>query len=470
MSLNFVQPKNILATLKRNEPDNISNIRQVYNQRYCNKKASRGDRSEMQHLLKMLDDNKYVVLYRNFDDEVTVRDIFWTHPDSMKLFNTFSTVLLLDSTYKPNKYQLPSFEMVGVTSTKKTFAVGFDLLECENEENFRWALEVKPAVGTKQIATEGGKVVKPGVIVDQIMDAWACIASSSIKELFANAVLQFQKICEKYPDLLKYIESTVLDKVKEKFVCAWIDKVRHLGNTTTNKVESTHWLCDSKGDLCKARDTINHMILNQHNEIQTSLGQSITILEHRFKNNILYSQLIGNVFRAGLNYIFYEAKQGETIGGNSAKCGCTITITYGLPCACAIAEKVRLGQPITMNEIIPHWKKLTFDDDGCVEEDSNISIISELEAIQERFSKAGDNTKLYIKEQLRRIGFLETVDMKPLSQPVKTKGAPKKVKSTPNDNRQHSLLHIVSTLTNAFPTHLLRNRKNLKRVQTRELA
>ncbi|XP_058754564.1 uncharacterized protein LOC131627723 [Vicia villosa] len=30
MSLNFVQPKNILATLKRKEPDNISNIRQVY--------------------------------------------------------------------------------------------------------------------------------------------------------------------------------------------------------------------------------------------------------------------------------------------------------------------------------------------------------------------------------------------------------------------------------------------------------
>ncbi|XP_058759135.1 uncharacterized protein LOC131632404 [Vicia villosa] len=31
LSLNFVQPKNILVTLKRKEPDNISNIRQVYN-------------------------------------------------------------------------------------------------------------------------------------------------------------------------------------------------------------------------------------------------------------------------------------------------------------------------------------------------------------------------------------------------------------------------------------------------------
>ncbi|XP_058750117.1 protein FAR1-RELATED SEQUENCE 5-like [Vicia villosa] len=125
MSLNFVQPKNILATLKRKEPVNISNIRQVYNQRYRNNKAIRGDRNEMQQLLKMLDDNKYISRYRNCDDEVTVRDIFWIHPDSIKLFNTFSTVLLIDSTYKTNKYRLPLFEMVGVTSTEKTFVVGF---------------------------------------------------------------------------------------------------------------------------------------------------------------------------------------------------------------------------------------------------------------------------------------------------------------------------------------------------------
>ncbi|XP_058776233.1 uncharacterized protein LOC131650548 [Vicia villosa] len=276
-------------------------------------------------------------------------------------------------------------------------------------------------------------MVKPGVIVYQIMDAWARIASSLTKELYADAELQFRKICEKYLDLLKYIESTILDKVKEKFFCAWTDK----------------------GDLCKALDTINHMISNQHNEIQTSFGRSITVLEHRFKKNILYSQLIENVSRAGLNYIFHEANRSETIGGDTAKCGCTITITYGLPCACDISKKVRLGEPITMNEITSHWKRLSFDDDGCVGEDSNISIISELEAIQERFSKADDNMKLYIKEKLRRIGFPETTDMKLPSQPVKTKGAPKKVKSTPNDNsttRSPSYCEHVDKLFPNSPT------------------
>lgn len=41
--------------------------------------------------------------------------------------------------------------------------------------------------------------------------------------------------------------------MKEKIVCAWTDQVRHIGNTTTNRVEFAHaklknWLGNSKGD------------------------------------------------------------------------------------------------------------------------------------------------------------------------------------------------------------------------------
>ncbi|XP_050896430.1 uncharacterized protein LOC127103201 [Lathyrus oleraceus] len=50
------------------------------------------------------------------------------------------------------------------------------------------------------------------------------------------------------------------------------------------------------------------------------------------------------------------------------------------------------------------------------------------------FLKADDNIKLHIKEQLRKISYPETTDMKPQSQPVKTKGAPKKMKPTSNEN------------------------------------
>ncbi|XP_050890922.1 uncharacterized protein LOC127096387 [Lathyrus oleraceus] len=46
MTLNLVQPKNILTTLKCKRPENISNMKQVYNIWYQNNKALRGYRSE----------------------------------------------------------------------------------------------------------------------------------------------------------------------------------------------------------------------------------------------------------------------------------------------------------------------------------------------------------------------------------------------------------------------------------------
>ncbi|XP_058746429.1 uncharacterized protein LOC131619338 [Vicia villosa] len=385
MYLNLVLPKNILATLKREEPDNVSNIRQVYNIWYHNNKAVRGDRNEMQQLLKLLDDNKYVSRYRTCDDEVTVREIFWTHPDLIKLFNTFPTMLFLDSTYKTNKYRLSLFEVVGVTSTEKTYDVGFAFLECEKEDNFRWALEVRRSL-----------------LKEQVEKSKAVVTDSD--PMLMDAVT-------KYPGLLKYVESTILDKVKEKFVCVWTDNVRHLGNTTTNRVESTHaslknWLANNTGDLCRDWDTVNLMIKNQYNEIQTTFGRSITLLEHRFRDNILYSQLIGNMSRSGLNYIFHEAKQDETVGSDSAKCGCIIIKTY-ISSVLVLLLKRRKVEYL-------YYFRIGSDKREVFEVD--------------------DNMKLHIKEQLRKIGYPETTDMKQPSQPIKTKGASKKLKPTPNDN------------------------------------
>lgn len=114
-------------------------------------------------------------------------------------------------------------------------------------------------------------MVKAGVIVEKIMDAWNIIVKFSIKELYVDSVIHVRKVCEKYPYLLKYVESIILDQVNEKIVCARTDQVKHLGNTTRNRVESAHatlknWLGNAKGGLYRDWDFVNQMIQNQHNE------------------------------------------------------------------------------------------------------------------------------------------------------------------------------------------------------------
>lgn len=94
------------------------------------------------------------------------------------------------------------------------------------------------------------------MIVERIMNAWKVIINPSTKDLYVNVVIHFRKVCEKYPELLKYVESTILDQVKEKIVCVWTDQVRHRRNTTKNQVHSTHvilkkWLRNSKRYLCR---------------------------------------------------------------------------------------------------------------------------------------------------------------------------------------------------------------------------
>lgn len=63
--------------------------------------------------------------------------------------------------------------------------------------------------------------------------------------------------------------------------------------------------------------------------------------------------------------------------------------------------------------------------------------------------------KLGIKEQLRKIVYPETTDLKPPSQQVKTKGALEKIKPTPNDNsttRPHSYFEHVDKVYPKSPT------------------
>ena len=67
----------------------------------------------MQHLLELLEHNKYVYWYRKVDGSDFIRDIFWSHLDSIKLHGTLHIVLLIDSTYKTNKYWLPQLEIAG---------------------------------------------------------------------------------------------------------------------------------------------------------------------------------------------------------------------------------------------------------------------------------------------------------------------------------------------------------------------
>ena len=95
MTKSLVKLSNILLTLKQNNEDNVTTIKQLYNARYTYKRYLRGSRTELQQLMMLLERDNYIHWSRCHEYSEVVSDIFWTHPDSVKLLNAFSIVLLI---------------------------------------------------------------------------------------------------------------------------------------------------------------------------------------------------------------------------------------------------------------------------------------------------------------------------------------------------------------------------------------
>jgi len=304
---------------------------------------------------------------------------------------------------------MPMFEVVGVTLTDLTYSVGFGFVTHEKEENFVWVLKMLRKLLTsktnmpKVIVTDkdmslmkavgnvfpesyamncyfhvqanvkqmcilyckypfgkrDGKEVKHGDVVKKIMRAWKAMVESSTQELYANALVEFQDVCSDFPLFLKYAMTT-LNEVNEKIVRAWTDHVLHLGCRTTNRVESAHalvkkYLDNRVGDLGTCWEKIHDMLVLQFTAIQTTFGQSVTVLEHRFKDDTWYSGLGGHVSRCALeNIALEESRCRGTLCMDKEICGCVQRTSYGLPCACEIATKILEDKPILLDEIHHH--------------------------------------------------------------------------------------------------------------------
>jgi hypothetical protein len=66
---------------------------------------------------------------------------FFAHPRSLELVKHFRTTILLDCTYKTNKYNMPLLHIVGMNSCNRSFTVACCFLCAEKEPNYTRALE-----------------------------------------------------------------------------------------------------------------------------------------------------------------------------------------------------------------------------------------------------------------------------------------------------------------------------------------
>ena len=199
-----------------------------------------------------------------------------------------------------------------------------------------------------------------------VMAVWLDIVDSETEEAYIDNWTRFKVVYAKFPKFLDYVEKTILDPFKEKFVRFWVDKNLHMGNTTTNRAESAQaqlkkYLSSSMGDLSTNWQSVHDMLELQHTAIHASFQTSIIMLEHRFNGKVLWSRLIRNISREALHHLVVEYNKTLEIGTDKSKCGCLSLITYILPCVCMIGLKIKNDTALRLDEINTHWKRLRFE-------------------------------------------------------------------------------------------------------------
>ncbi|KAH1257319.1 hypothetical protein GmHk_03G007319 [Glycine max] len=232
--------------------------------------------------------------------------------------------------------------------------------------------------------------------------------------------------CFPWPMFVDYMCQTWVIPHKEKFVKVWTNKVMHLGNTTTNKVESVHWslkrlLQNSPGDIYSIWEAMNNMMTLQQPRL------NMHVVGHVFKVT-LYKKLLGMISRYALNEIAAEYEHVPYVGKNPTRCGCVMRSTHGLPCACELSKYVVGSIPLETIHIF--WWRLSFSDQGLCE------------------AKLDVCGKVHLKTKLQEIAYPDMNSMCPPPKKVKTKGAPKKpmTKQQRSKKRDPSFWEYVDAL------------------------
>lgn len=266
------RPKDILCGLKVQFPENKSTVRNIYNARLKNKSIEHAGRTQMQQLMFRLNGHRYHFEYRQCEQTGQVNQLFFAHPDSIKLLRAFPNILFMDCTYKTNRYNLPLLEIVGVTSTNMTFLVAAVYLEAEKEANYTWACEVLKSMMdescipnvivtdcekalmnairrtfpttihllcrwhiSKNIVTKCKKMFDMQEKWESFIQSWHALVKADTETEFNDCLRRLPKDFKHYPDAVEYVMKQWIVPYKERFVSCWTNKVLHFENLTTNR-------------------------------------------------------------------------------------------------------------------------------------------------------------------------------------------------------------------------------------------
>jgi hypothetical protein len=332
-----------------------------------------------------------------FAPDGRITAVLFAHPDSLGYLQAYPELLILDCTYKTNKYGMPLLDMVGVDAAQRSFCIAFAFLSGEAEDDYIWALErlkslyqqcnaslpsiiltdrclavinaattIFPSTTTLICIWHANKAVlaRCQSTFSQIekwkefYGFWHKIINSSTEEEYEERLTEFQQeYVTDFLDQVGYIKTIWLIPFKEKLVRAWVDRSTHFGNTATSRVEGIHSLLRrSTFDLFEAWKAIQLALLNQLSELQANQA-------NQSKQQLRVPlELSGTLYGVVRGWISHEAlrkveEQRKLLASKnpppSIRCSGRFSRVYGLPCLHTLKDLE--DEALLLSHSHSHW-------------------------------------------------------------------------------------------------------------------
>ncbi|XP_075671108.1 protein FAR-RED IMPAIRED RESPONSE 1-like [Castanea sativa] len=329
-----------------------------------------GDVAAMQDFfLKMQVDNSDFFYTMDFNENGRLRNVFWADARSRATFKEFGDVVMFDTTYLVNKYDIPFAHFVGVNHHGQSTLLGCGLISNEDTETFTWLFQtwLKCMFGCPPcaIVTDHDKAMKKAIeiVFPKARHRW-CLSHimeklskklrgykeyESIKICMQNAVYdsltkeEFEESWGKFVEKYK-LESNEwllgLYDERHRWVPAFVKDMFWAGMSTTKQGESMHAFFDGyinlkttlKQFLDQYEPAIAQKVVNENNEDFNSFNLCIPCITHyemekqcqsaytiaKFKE--FQRELIGNICcnlfscKKGTVFSEYELREDVSLG------------------------------------------------------------------------------------------------------------------------------------------------------------
>ncbi|KAL9570045.1 hypothetical protein ACKAV7_006108 [Fusarium commune] len=130
-------PKVITSHL-RNTTGTLATQKDIYNCIAQSKRELVQGQSNIHALIMQLESEGFWNRIRLDDSRVTA--VLFAHPKSLEYLKSYPKVLILDCTYKTNKYNMPLLNAIGVDACQRSFCIAFAFLSGEEEADYQWVL------------------------------------------------------------------------------------------------------------------------------------------------------------------------------------------------------------------------------------------------------------------------------------------------------------------------------------------